>query len=91
MTFKRCFYYTNKGDKRVSNQDALALQGKVVTGDMDDVEEFVPAKNAGSDAPHQLYAVIDGMGGEAGGALAARLIAEVCSAAVCNSPYLPPF
>ena len=45
MTFKRCFYYTNKGDERNSNQDALALPGKVITGDMDDVEEFVPARN----------------------------------------------
>lgn len=91
MKFDRCFYYTNKGDKRADNQDALALPGKAVTGDMDEVAEFIPVpvkRDRWRDYP-MLYAVVDGMNDEAGGAVAAKTIAGIFSSAVCAEASAP--
>ncbi|MBR5980591.1 MAG: hypothetical protein IK035_01160, partial [Firmicutes bacterium] len=91
MGFDRCYYYTNKGDKRADNQDALALPGKAVMGDMDEVAEFIPVPIK-KDKWHyfpMLYAVVDGMNGEAGGAIAAKTIAGILSSAVCAEASAP--
>jgi protein phosphatase len=72
-------FVTNRGAYRQENQDALCVAGTIRTGDMTSPEimelEGYP----------QLLTVIDGMGGSAGGALAAGIIAETLSEAAAAS------
>ena len=64
---------THKGAVRKENQDAVFVSGIVRTGDMDG-PEFYDLDFKGRPI---LLAVIDGMGGYEGGALAAKIMAEV--------------
>ena len=63
---------THRGAVRKENQDAVFVPGTVRAGDMD-VPEFC---DLGSRERPILLAVIDGMGGREGGALAAKIMAD---------------
>ena len=68
-------FVTNRGARRQENQDAICVAGTVRTGDMTSPETLE------LDGYPQLLTVIDGMGGAAGVALAAGIIAETLSEA----------
>jgi protein phosphatase len=70
----RAAIMTHRGTVRKENQDALAVAGTVRTGDMAS-PEIMDAHGY-----PLLLAVVDGMGGYAGGATAARILAETLSA-----------
>ena len=74
-------YVTHKGAVRQENQDALFLARAAKTGDMDSFEtaDF-------GEYPYCI-AVIDGMGGYEGGALAARAVAEAFAEAEANRRF----
>ena len=74
-------FVTHRGATRPENQDALCVAGRGRVGCMDSPETLE------LEGYPQMLAVIDGMGGRAGGALAAKAIAETFSEAV-QSPGL---
>jgi protein phosphatase len=66
-------FITNRGAVRQENQDALCVAGAVRSGDMESPEFFDKREYP------LLLAVIDGMGGYEGGAVAARIVAQTLS------------
>jgi protein phosphatase len=66
----RAAFVTHRGAVRSENQDAVLIAGTVKNGDMDHIE------TAEITSFPACFAVIDGMGGHAGGAAAARILAE---------------
>ena len=61
---------THRGAVRQENQDAVLVSGTIRTGDMNSPEVLE------TEGLPLLLAVVDGMGGYKGGALAARILAE---------------
>jgi protein phosphatase len=74
----RAVFITNRGSVRRENQDAVMIAGTVRNGDMN-LPETTEIKSYPA-----CFAVIDGMGGHAGGASAALILAETFAAA-CGS------
>ena len=70
----RAVFVTNRGAVRRENQDAVFIDGMVKSGDMSRPET---AEIASFPA---CFAVVDGMGGHAGGAAAALILAETFAA-----------
>lgn len=62
-------FYTNKGPNRPDNQDGLYIAGSIYNS-LENPERLTTSAKSG------LYAVVDGLGGHAGGEIAAQLTLE---------------
>jgi len=71
----RAVFYTNKGCVRKANEDALFIGGVAVCG-----TDMTAPSHIEIDRDREIFCVIDGMGGYAGGATAARIIAQAFQA-----------
>jgi serine/threonine protein phosphatase PrpC len=79
-------FVTNRGAVREENQDALCIAGTVRTGDMAS-PEILP-----DPGPYPaLLAVIDGMGGYKGGAVAAGIVAKTLAEAAAKRVFSTEF
>ena len=87
----RCFYFTSRGDRAENNQDALALPYRAFASETDEPREFSSFRTLHALGRPQLCAVIDGMGGYAGGDVAAKLVAETFSSVTCLNLVTEPF
>ncbi|WP_051654332.1 protein phosphatase 2C domain-containing protein [Persephonella sp. KM09-Lau-8] len=63
----KVFYFTNRGNYRDKNEDALLIDKKVIQEDMEKPRESAPSK---------IVAVADGVGGAAAGEVASKSVLE---------------
>lgn len=78
----RIFYLTSRGRLRHTNEDALLLPGRVVSG----LSMDAPAGEEFTGEPPVLFAVADGMGGLPCGEVASRLTLEYLKDRKITSP-----
>lgn len=71
----RAAFYTNRGPVRHANEDALFIAGCAVCG-----ADMTAPSRIEIDARKEFFCVVDGMGGYAGGAEAARITAQAFGA-----------
>ncbi|MEY9242526.1 PP2C family protein-serine/threonine phosphatase [Bradyrhizobium elkanii] len=68
--------FTHRGRVRPNNEDAIAIDNRVLTGDMDVPVVMTPPNDS------RLLMIADGMGGHAHGAMASRAVLDYLVAAV---------